>query len=206
MDKAYAAVTEVQRAEMPYPAVQTVQRMSARLAAGLGILLVCTASLLLVAMSSILFLQVIYRYVLELPLSWSEEAARFCLVWFGMLASCVAGQQGVHFSIRWCLNWLGPGPREIARIIVLAFGIATLGFIAYRGFAYLSVVGDLVATATEINMFWVYLAIPAGCSLLALIQALEFFDAVAGLITHRHFGRWRGVEEMAFLQLRETDQ
>jgi TRAP-type C4-dicarboxylate transport system permease small subunit len=178
----------------------------ALLSRGLGFALVGMAAILLVAMSGILFLQVIYRYVLLLPLPWSEEAARFCLVWFAMLSSCIAGQQGAHFSIRWCLRWLSPLWREMARMLVLALSIMVFVFVTYTGFLYLAVVKDLVATATQISMFWVYLAIPVGCGSLVLIQTLELFDAVAGLVTHRHFGRWRLVEDAAFLQLVERDE
>jgi TRAP-type C4-dicarboxylate transport system permease small subunit len=198
-------VTNAEDAAMLHPALQSAQRAIARVARALGFVLVGAAAVLLVTMSAILFLQVIYRYVLALPLPWSEEAARFCLVWFAMLASCVAGQQGVHFSLRWAVNWLPPGSREIARILVLAFGMVVLGFIGWEACLYLAVVNDLVATATQINMFWVYLAIPVGCGSLALIQLLELLDAVAGLATHRHFGRWRLVEDDAFLQLLEKD-
>ena len=186
--------------------LQSTQRALALLSHGLGFVLVGAAALLLVAMSGILFLQVIYRYVLLLPLPWSEEAARFCLVWFAMLSSCIAGQQGAHFSLRWCLRWFSPTWRELARMLVLALSILVFVFLAYTGFLYLAVVEDLVATATQISMFWVYLAIPVGCGSLALIQTLEFLDAVAGLVTHRHFGRWRLVEDAAFLQLVERDE
>jgi TRAP-type C4-dicarboxylate transport system permease small subunit len=186
--------------------LQSAQRALALLSHGLGFVLVGAATLLLVAMSGILFLPVIYRYVLLLPLPWSEEAARFCLVWFAMLSSCIAGQQGAHFSIRWCLRWFSPTWRELARMLVLALSIVVFVFLAYTGFLYLAVVEDLVATATQISMFWVYLAIPVGCGSLALIQTLEFLDAVAGLVTHRHFGRWRLVEDAAFLLLVERDE
>lgn len=199
-------MTHARDAVILHSTLQSAQRALALLSGALGFVLIRMAALLLVAMTAILFLQVIYRYVLLLPLPWSEEAARFCLVWFAMLSSCIAGQQGVHFSIRWCLNWLSPGWRELARMLVLAFGIVVLAFVAYNGFRYLAVVEDLVATATQISMFWVYLAIPVGCGSLALIQTLELLDAVAGLVTHRHFGRWRLVEDAAFLQLVERDE
>ncbi len=189
-----------------HPGLQSLQEALARAAVALGLLLAGTAALLLVAMSTILFAQVIYRYLLELPLPWSEEAARFCLVWFAMLAASVAGQQGVHFSIRWCLKWLPARKREMVRIAVLAFGAMVLAFVAWKAALYLAVVDGLVATATQLNMFWVYLAIPVGCGALALIHLLELFDAVAGLATHRHYGGWRLVEDTAFLQLLEKDE
>ncbi len=92
------------------------------------------------------------------------------------------------------------------RIAILAFGALVLVFVAWKAALYLAVVDGLVATATQLNMFWAYLAIPVGCGALAFIQLLELLDAVTGLATHRHYGRWRLVEDTAFLQLVEKDE
>ncbi len=47
----------------------------------------CEAALILflAAMAIIVFLQVIFRYLLHLPLFWTEEFARYCLVWASLL-------------------------------------------------------------------------------------------------------------------------
>jgi len=177
------------------------QRGFALLGWGVGQVACVVASALIIAMSVILFLQVTFRYVLMLPLPWSEEAARFCLVWFAMLASCVAGQQGLHFAIRWGVNWLGPRAREAARIFVLAFGAVVLLFLAGQGFSYLSVVSSLTATATRINFVWVYAAIPVGCLGLAIIHLAELGDAVLAFVTGQHLGVWRHTEDRSFAQL-----
>ena len=45
---------------------------------------------LLVAMTLTVFSQVIARYIFEAPLSWSEELARFILIWLSMLSAAYA--------------------------------------------------------------------------------------------------------------------
>ena len=177
------------------------QRGFALLGRGVGQLACFIASALIVVMSAILFLQVTFRYGLKLPLPWSEEAARFCLVWFAMLAACVAGREGLHFAIRWGVNLLGPRSREAARIFVLLSGGCVLSFVAVEGFSYLSVVSGLTATATRINLAWIYAAIPVGCLGLALIHLAELADALLAPFTGQYLGVWRHTDERTFAQL-----
>jgi C4-dicarboxylate transporter DctQ subunit len=160
---------------------------------------------LLAFMSVTLFLQVLFRYVLVLPLPWSEEAARFSLVWFAMLASCVAGQQGLHFVFRWGLGWMSSGPREAVRIVVLVLGTGVTLLLAEQGWLYLEIVSGLTATATRINMAWAYAAIPVGAFGLALIYLAELADAVMAPFTGRHLGVWRAADDSAHRQLRAGD-
>ena len=64
-----------------------------------GVFVLATVVLMFVCV--VLFLQVIFRYVLELPLPWSEEAARYAMVWLGMFAAVITARKGLHFVFRW---------------------------------------------------------------------------------------------------------
>lgn len=45
------------------------------------------------------FLQVFFRYVVNAPLGWTEEAMRYALVWLVFLVSCAALWRGEHMTI-----------------------------------------------------------------------------------------------------------
>lgn len=45
------------------------------------------AILMLVAMLMLVLLQVVGRYVFQNPPPWTEEAARFCMIWCGLLGA-----------------------------------------------------------------------------------------------------------------------
>jgi len=51
--------------------------------------LVVVCSLLLCFLVASVFLEVLIRYVIHAPTAWTEEVARFILVWFGLLAAAV---------------------------------------------------------------------------------------------------------------------
>jgi len=52
--------------------------------------------LMFVVLIATVFYQVLGRYLLNAPPSWSEELARFLQVWIALLASALCIQQGMH--------------------------------------------------------------------------------------------------------------
>jgi len=52
--------------------------------------------LLMLALAIVVLLQVLFRYVLELPLTWSDEAARGLLVWLSFIGGGIAIAEGLH--------------------------------------------------------------------------------------------------------------
>jgi TRAP-type transport system small permease protein len=54
------------------------------------------AGFLIAAMTILVFLQVIFRYVLDAPLDWSEEMASFAFVWMALLGASVGLKNDEH--------------------------------------------------------------------------------------------------------------
>jgi TRAP-type C4-dicarboxylate transport system permease small subunit len=54
---------------------------------------------LMVAMVAAVSWQVISRYVFSSPSSWTEEVARFLLIWIGVLGAAYAFRTGVHLGL-----------------------------------------------------------------------------------------------------------
>lgn len=48
------------------------------------------ASIFLFIMSALVIIQVIARYIFDAPPQWTEEAARYCMVWMGLLGATVS--------------------------------------------------------------------------------------------------------------------
>lgn len=50
-------------------------------------------------LSVIVLLQVVFRYVFNSPLAWTEEASRFLLIWIVLLGSAIGIKRKSHFSV-----------------------------------------------------------------------------------------------------------
>lgn len=134
-------------------------------------ILVPTVFFLSGTMFIIIFLQVIFRYVLRTPISWSEELARYLMVWGSCLAAASAYGYGSHIGVKALVNLLSERKAKWARILVHLAVSALMGVICYEGFRLSFLVYYQESAAMQIPMTYPYLAIPVGAFLI-LLQAL----------------------------------
>jgi len=128
--------------------------------------------------SGVMFLiviaQVIFRYVLSQPLPWSEELARYLMIWVACLAASEAYVKGNHVGVSFVIDTLKPNLRKVMILTVHLIVAVLMGVIAYQGFRLSFLLGDQVSPAMGLPMTWPYLAVPVG-AILILIQALALF-------------------------------
>jgi TRAP-type C4-dicarboxylate transport system permease small subunit len=74
--------------------------------------------LLGLTMTAIVILQVFYRYALNHSLFWSEELARYLLVWLTFLGATVAYRRHMHPSVDVLFKRLGRPARKRLRVLV----------------------------------------------------------------------------------------
>jgi TRAP-type C4-dicarboxylate transport system permease small subunit len=114
------------------------------------------------AMTVIIIAQVFLRYLFLYSLSWSEEVARYLMIWASFLGASLAVKYGLHIGVEYVINRVPQGPRR-------AIGLAAKIFIFF--FLVLFTVGGIqVAWALRhqdspallFSMFYAYLSVPAG--------------------------------------------
>ena len=114
--------------------------------------------------------QVVFRYGLGNSIIWSEEFARYALIWSAFLGAAVAYRRGEHIGVTILVEKL---PAWAARIIIAIMHLVTLGFaslVVWEGWYLTQRVfarGE-VANALRIEIAWIYLAVPVGSAFLAL--------------------------------------
>lgn len=72
-------------------------------------------------------MQIIWRYILEIPLPWSDEAARYLLVWVSLLAIALAFRDDSHIKLDYFVLKFAPPVRHGIWIL---FNLITLSFLA----------------------------------------------------------------------------
>lgn len=159
------------------------------------------AAALLVVLSVTLFLQVLFRYVIKQPLPWTEEAARYALVWYAMLAAAAGAWGGHHFVFRWATLLLGEKPRQILRLAVTTLTLTALGVILVVSWQYLDVVRGQTTIATRLDMRIPYAGVPVGLSCFFVVYLLDFVEGLIGLRTGRSFSVREAVERQVHAQL-----
>ena len=82
--------------------------------------------LLMLFLLFIVFFQVLNRFVLHIPLSWTEEAARYGFVWLSLFGAVKALQVDSHIKVDIFINNLKPKTLKI--INLLSHDLITLIF------------------------------------------------------------------------------
>lgn len=119
--------------------------------------------ILMLAMVADVCWQVISRYLLQSPSSFSEEVARFLLIWIGFLGGAYAYRRRLHLGIDVFVNALSPvlkrGVECIAHFASAMFVLLVL-IIGGSHLTWLTWELDQVSGALGIPMACVYLVIP----------------------------------------------
>ena len=127
-------------------------------------------------MTASIFIQVIFRYVLNAPLSWTEEVSRYLMIWVCFLGSAMAVKRGEHIGVSFIRDRF---PRKMQAVVGVVIGLAVLFFVglsAYTGTIMTIQVVSQLTPATRISMAWAYASIPIGCLFMtvhALANLLE---------------------------------
>jgi TRAP-type transport system small permease protein len=122
----------------------------------------------LVLLVVITSLQVFTRYVLNAPLSWTEEAARMIFTWIIFIGAALIVKRCSHISIDYLAKILPAAPRRWLLLASHAFTLAVVLILAIKGFHLLQITGASESPALGIRWVYVYAAFPIGMSLMAV--------------------------------------
>ena len=131
-------------------------------------------ALLLVTMFAVIMWEVITRHLFARPAFWTEEFARYCLVWASLLGAAVAMKRGQHLAVTICMEHLPPGLRRVLSVVARVSVIVILIVIMVGGIQLVSVTRAQISPALRMSMSIPYLAVPVG-------TAIMLFHAIASL-------------------------
>lgn len=140
-----------------------VQQAVKRLSDFLNVAATYVTFLLIVGMIAVITLQVIMRVFFTAG-SWTEELARYLLVWSSFIAATIGFKRKAHIAVTFVVSAL---PRRVAAIVrAAAYVLAIVFFVVgiVYGVRLSSYQIFQVSPALGLPMRYVYLVIPASCA------------------------------------------
>ena len=134
---------------------------------------------LLVAMTLTVFSQVVARYVFEAPLSWSEELARFILMWLSMLSAAYAFKIKSHFALTVIVSKLPNNFQNMVAFFVQIIVGIFFAIIFYYSIIFVNSVQGHTAPALQISMQIPYSSIIVSSG---LITIFSFWSATKNIL------------------------
>ncbi|MDR3221863.1 MAG: TRAP transporter small permease [Candidatus Accumulibacter sp.] len=133
-----------------------------------------------VVMSLCILLQIFGRTFSAVPFAWTDELARFSLIWFCFLGGAMTLRNKLHLGIDYFESKMPERVKFANRIFVYGLIIAFGLFLGVLGTQLLGIVGAQLTPVMRIPMACVYFAIPLAGVLYAILGAWQLYCHVTG--------------------------
>ncbi|QRG67539.1 TRAP transporter small permease [Brevibacillus choshinensis] len=123
---------------------------------------------LLAVMVVAVFLQVLFRFFLDQPLAWTEELARYLLIWITFLGSAYAMAIRAHIGTEYIQKFLSPLMNKIVLSLAAILSIFFFVVMVQQGYALAARSMTQTSPTLLVPMGYVYMVIPISGVLLIM--------------------------------------
>jgi TRAP-type C4-dicarboxylate transport system permease small subunit len=150
---------------------------------GIDRLLGAVISVLMAAMVLNVLWQVFTRFVLKNPSSFTEEGARYMMIWVGLLGSAYASGKKSHLALDLITAKLQGGRKRASEIFIhsLVLVFATTVLIGGGGrLVWIQLSLGQQSAALQLKLGYVYLAVPLAGLFIAFYSVVFLIEALRG--------------------------
>jgi TRAP-type C4-dicarboxylate transport system permease small subunit len=130
-------------------------------------------------------LQILFRFVLKIPASWTEETAKYAFIWMTFVGSSLGAKIQSHIRVDMFETSLKGTPRLIVnwlnQLIFLAFAVFMT--VVGIGMCVSLLSRPQVSPALKIPMQWIYAALPVGMGLMCVRIAANLILQIKAQVT-----------------------
>lgn len=125
-------------------------------------------ALMLLVMVILVFLQVVSRAIMQSSFAWTEEAARYLMIWLTFLGASYAFQYAAHISIELFVSKLKGPLATFFKVLAALCSIAFLFVLIVKGIEIIDRSMVQRSAALRIPLGYVYLIMPISGVLMLL--------------------------------------
>ena len=137
--------------------------------------------LLVATITVIVALGVFFRFVLNNSLPWTEEVAKFVMVWLAFIGAPVVLKEGGHIAIDVVPARLPSPLGPIVMMLIQLIVMVVLGVLVFQGWALAWNALPQIATTVDVSLFYIFLAVPIGSALMLVVSLELLLRQVAAM-------------------------
>lgn len=131
-------------------------------------------NIILAVLVTVVFLQVIFRFVLQSPLAWTEELARYCLIWITFLGAAYAMSLKAHIGMEVFVNLFKVNGRKVLYVLATLASMAFFLLMVIQGADLALQSMSQLSPVLRVPMGIVYGVIPLSGIILIVNMASQF--------------------------------
>ena len=129
------------------------------------------------ALIGVITLQIVSR-VFFTAVGWTEEVARFLLIWITFLGATLAFQRGRHIAVSFVVDALPPRLAQLARIVAVLVALGFMIALVVIGYRYMQVQSFQRSASLRLSMTYVYAVIPLAAAIMAWYALVDVIELV----------------------------
>lgn len=145
----------------------------------------CLALAAFICMLVLVMAQVFFRYVLQVAVPWTEEAARWFYAWQIFLGSSLAMRDRLHLQITVLLDRFSGTPRALLDFLTALAGLGFLVGIIWGSLLMIRAVYPVQAGSFAVSTSYLYLSIPVGLLAMLALAVRGVVDSARQLFQPR---------------------
>jgi len=157
--------------------MKTIQTIAGIMGKVLNVLVVS----IFLLMTSLMFAQILGRFVFKNGIFWAEELSSYSMITMVYLAAGLACKNKDHIAVTFLDEALKGNVRKIYKLIISLIGIVFLVIIAKIGFSVLPLVASQRSASMQITMNLVYMMIPIGSCIMIFYLIIEMLELLFGI-------------------------
>jgi TRAP-type C4-dicarboxylate transport system permease small subunit len=157
--------------------------MIQRIRSGLDFLLSWTLVIVFTVSVLNVLWQVFTRFVLLDPSSWTEELARYLLIWLALLGAAYSAGRRKHLAMEFLYLKVGPrGQRRLDIFIDCVVALFAVSILIIGGNHLVTVTWKLgqVSPSLQVPLAWVYSVIPLSGVLILFYSIIGLIETMGG--------------------------
>ncbi|WP_245904451.1 TRAP transporter small permease [Billgrantia lactosivorans] len=127
------------------------------------------------ALIGVITLQIVSR-ALFTAVGWTEEVARFLLVWITFLGASLAFQRGRHIAVTFVVDALPARLAQLARIAAVLVALGFLVALVVIGYRYMQAQSFQRSASLRLSMTYVYAVIPLSAAIMAWYALVDVVE------------------------------
>jgi TRAP-type C4-dicarboxylate transport system permease small subunit len=153
------------------------KRITGTMAAAIGTMEIVFMSL----MTLLVCFQVLTRYVFSYSLAWSEELARYLMIWGALLASGPLFEKNGHIRMDLIFGRLPLMFRVWLNLVYEVCQLAILSLLFKLGLEYVESMEIMTSTGLRISMRWPTMIVPISVALMIVFILAHMIQTIADL-------------------------
>ena len=129
--------------------------------------------------------QVVFRYVLQVSVPWTEEAARWFYAWQIFLGSSLAMRDRIHLQITVLLDRFSGRPKVFLEFLIALTSLGFLSGIIWGSLLMIRAVYPVQAGSFPVSTSYLYLSLPVGLIAMLALVARDVVDSARQLFQPR---------------------